>query len=171
MTFSLVARCDRTGQFGIAISSSSPAVAARCAHVQAGTGAVASQSITDPALGGGQPAGGPCGAAGAGRCLPCRDGPSGRPADGRAAGQVARSRSAASSPSPRSCRRSCAAASSSAFRRWSSGRDPPRRVTGNRFGIANASACRRGARPEPPNSCARIGGPVQGCAETGMRRA
>ena len=51
MTFSIVARCARTGQFGIAISSSSPAVAARCAHVRAGVGAVASQNITDPALG------------------------------------------------------------------------------------------------------------------------
>jgi uncharacterized Ntn-hydrolase superfamily protein len=51
MTFSLVARCARTGQFGMAISSSSPAVAARCAHVRAGVGAVASQNVTDPALG------------------------------------------------------------------------------------------------------------------------
>lgn len=51
MTFSLVARCPDTGMFGMAISSSSPAVAARCAHVRAGVGAVASQNITDPALG------------------------------------------------------------------------------------------------------------------------
>lgn len=51
MTFSLVARCARTGQFGMVIASSSPAVAARCAHVRAGVGAVASQNITDPALG------------------------------------------------------------------------------------------------------------------------
>ena len=51
MTFSIVARCARTGQFGMAISSSSPAVAARCAHIRAGVGAVASQNITDPALG------------------------------------------------------------------------------------------------------------------------
>ncbi len=51
MTFSLVARCARTGQFGLVISSSSPAVAARCSHVRAGVGAVASQNITDPALG------------------------------------------------------------------------------------------------------------------------
>jgi uncharacterized Ntn-hydrolase superfamily protein len=51
MTFSIVARCAKTGQFGMAISSSSPAVAARCAHVRAGVGAVASQNITDPALG------------------------------------------------------------------------------------------------------------------------
>ena len=51
MTFSIAARCAKTGQFGIAISSSSPAVAARCAHVRAGVGAVASQNITDPRLG------------------------------------------------------------------------------------------------------------------------
>ena len=51
MTFSLIARCVKTGQFGMVISSSSPAVAARCAHVRAGVGAVASQNITDPALG------------------------------------------------------------------------------------------------------------------------
>jgi uncharacterized Ntn-hydrolase superfamily protein len=51
MTFSIVARCTRTGQFGLAISSSSPAVAARCAHARAGVGAVASQNVTDPRLG------------------------------------------------------------------------------------------------------------------------
>jgi len=51
MTFSLVARCAETGMFGVAISSSSPAVAARCAFARAGTGAVASQNITDPTLG------------------------------------------------------------------------------------------------------------------------
>jgi uncharacterized Ntn-hydrolase superfamily protein len=51
MTFSLVARCARTGMFGVAIASSSPAVAARCAHARAGVGAVASQNVTDPALG------------------------------------------------------------------------------------------------------------------------
>lgn len=51
MTFSLVARCAETGMFGVAISSSSPAVAARCAYARAGIGAVASQNITDPMLG------------------------------------------------------------------------------------------------------------------------
>ena len=51
MTFSLIARCARTGQLGMVISSSSPAVAARCAHVRAGVGVVASQNITDPGLG------------------------------------------------------------------------------------------------------------------------
>ncbi|MEW6254980.1 MAG: DUF1028 domain-containing protein [Pseudomonadota bacterium] len=51
MTFSLAARCATTGRFGIVISSSSPAVGARCAHVRAGVGAVCSQNITDPRLG------------------------------------------------------------------------------------------------------------------------
>lgn len=51
MTFSLSARCPETGMFGLAISSSSPAVAARCAHARAGVGAVATQNITDPSLG------------------------------------------------------------------------------------------------------------------------
>jgi uncharacterized Ntn-hydrolase superfamily protein len=51
MTFSISARCAKTGMLGIAISSSSPAVAARCAHAKANTGVVASQNITDPALG------------------------------------------------------------------------------------------------------------------------
>jgi uncharacterized Ntn-hydrolase superfamily protein len=51
MTFSLTARCPETGMFGIVISSSSPAVAARCVHVRAKVGAVASQNITDPGLG------------------------------------------------------------------------------------------------------------------------
>lgn len=37
--------------FGVAISSSSPAVAARCSYTRAGVGAVASQNITDPRLG------------------------------------------------------------------------------------------------------------------------
>ncbi len=51
MTFSIVARCAKTGMFGVAVSSSSPAVAARCAYAQAGAGAVASQNVTDPTLG------------------------------------------------------------------------------------------------------------------------
>lgn len=51
MTFSLVARCVETGMFGVAISSSSPAVAARCSNARSGVGAVASQNVTDPSLG------------------------------------------------------------------------------------------------------------------------
>lgn len=52
MTFSIIGRSPRGDEFGIAISSSSPAVAARCSHVRAGVGVVASQNITDPRLGG-----------------------------------------------------------------------------------------------------------------------
>jgi len=51
MTFSLSARDPQTGAFGIVISSSSPAVAARCTHLAPGTGAVVSQNVTNPALG------------------------------------------------------------------------------------------------------------------------
>jgi uncharacterized Ntn-hydrolase superfamily protein len=51
MTFSIVARCKQMRMFGVAIASSSPAVAARCAHARAGAGAVATQNITDPSLG------------------------------------------------------------------------------------------------------------------------
>ncbi|WP_372873687.1 DUF1028 domain-containing protein [Pseudomonas sp.] len=51
MTFSIVGRCAETGQLGIAISSSSIAVGARCPWLRAGIGAVASQNITLPALG------------------------------------------------------------------------------------------------------------------------
>jgi uncharacterized Ntn-hydrolase superfamily protein len=51
VTFSLVARCADTGMFGVAIASSSPAVAARCSYARAGVGAVASQNVTDPSLG------------------------------------------------------------------------------------------------------------------------
>jgi uncharacterized Ntn-hydrolase superfamily protein len=51
VTFSLAGRCGRTGAFGVAIASSSPAVAARCAHVRAGVGAATTQNVTDPRLG------------------------------------------------------------------------------------------------------------------------
>jgi uncharacterized Ntn-hydrolase superfamily protein len=65
MTFSLVGRCERTGAVGAVIASASMAVAARCAAVRAGVGAVCSQSTTDPrlrgalldAIAGGLPAG------------------------------------------------------------------------------------------------------------------
>lgn len=51
MTFSIAARCAQSGMFGLAVSSSSPAVAARCAYARAGVGAVTTQNITDPTLG------------------------------------------------------------------------------------------------------------------------
>lgn len=51
MTFSLVARDPATGALGMVVSSSSPAVASRCVHLRTRVGAVASQNVTNPALG------------------------------------------------------------------------------------------------------------------------
>jgi uncharacterized Ntn-hydrolase superfamily protein len=51
VTFSIIARSPDAKMFGMAIASSSPAVAARCAHALTGVGVVATQNITDPALG------------------------------------------------------------------------------------------------------------------------
>lgn len=51
MTFSIVGRCAESGQLGIAISSSSIAVGARCPWARAGVGVVATQNVTLPALG------------------------------------------------------------------------------------------------------------------------
>ncbi|MGP5394903.1 DUF1028 domain-containing protein [Arthrobacter rhombi] len=50
MTFSILAR-DAHGGFGLAVTSSSPCVAARCLHLRHGIGGVASQNITDPRYG------------------------------------------------------------------------------------------------------------------------
>src|SRR6478736_8560684 len=50
MTFSIAARCSKSGAFGIAITSSSICVASRCAWVSP-LGAVTTQNVTDPALG------------------------------------------------------------------------------------------------------------------------
>ena len=51
MTFSIVARCSKTGMFGVALTSSSPAVGARCPYVRSGVGAASTQNVTDPDLG------------------------------------------------------------------------------------------------------------------------
>jgi uncharacterized Ntn-hydrolase superfamily protein len=51
VTFSLAGRDAPTGMFGTVVASSSPCVAARCAHARAGVGAAASQNVTDPSLG------------------------------------------------------------------------------------------------------------------------
>ncbi len=48
----IAGRCRRIGMFGVAITTSSIAVGARCPHARAGVGAVATQNITDPALAG-----------------------------------------------------------------------------------------------------------------------
>lgn len=51
MTLSIIGRCAQTGQIGIAISSSSIAVGARCPWLRSQVGAVSTQNITLPALG------------------------------------------------------------------------------------------------------------------------
>ena len=51
MTFSLLLRDPDTGEFGAAISSSSPAVSARCVNLADGIGGANSQNVTDPRLG------------------------------------------------------------------------------------------------------------------------
>ncbi|MDR8346302.1 DUF1028 domain-containing protein, partial [Acinetobacter baumannii] len=51
MTLSIIGRCSKTGQMGIAISSSSIAVGARCPWLRSKVGAVSTQNITLPALG------------------------------------------------------------------------------------------------------------------------
>ena len=51
MTFSITGRCPRTRMVGIAITTSSICVGARCPWVRAGVGAVSTQNVTDPRLG------------------------------------------------------------------------------------------------------------------------
>src|SRR5882724_1023544 len=51
MTFSLAARCPRTGMLGVAVTTSSMAVGSRCAFARAHVGAVLTQHRTDPRLG------------------------------------------------------------------------------------------------------------------------
>ncbi len=51
MTFSVTGRCARTGQLGVAITTSSIAVGSRCPWVKAGVGAVATQNVTMPSIG------------------------------------------------------------------------------------------------------------------------
>ena len=51
MTFSLIARCPRTGQIGAAVTTSSIAVGTRVPFCAAGVGAVLTQHRTDPRLG------------------------------------------------------------------------------------------------------------------------
>ena len=51
MTFSVLGHCPRTGQFGVATTTSGFGVGARVPWAQAGVGAVATQHRTDPRLG------------------------------------------------------------------------------------------------------------------------
>ena len=50
-TFSIAARCARTGMFGVAVSTAVPGVGGICPFVQAGVGAVSTQSWVNPYLG------------------------------------------------------------------------------------------------------------------------
>jgi uncharacterized Ntn-hydrolase superfamily protein len=49
-TFSIVARCSRTGQLGVAVATAVPAVGSMCPYVQSGVGAVSTQSWVNPYL-------------------------------------------------------------------------------------------------------------------------
>ena len=51
MTYSVVARCERTGQLGVATATSDVAVGARVPWLRTGVGAVVTQHRTDPRLG------------------------------------------------------------------------------------------------------------------------
>lgn len=47
-TFSITARCEKTGQLGIAVSTKLPAVGFLCPYIEPGVGAVATQSFVNP---------------------------------------------------------------------------------------------------------------------------
>lgn len=51
MTFSIAGRCARTGQFGVALATSSIGAGGRCPHLRPGVGAILTQARTDPRLG------------------------------------------------------------------------------------------------------------------------
>ena len=50
-TFSIAARCERTGMFGVAVSTAVPGVGGICPFLRAGVGAVSTQSWVNPYLG------------------------------------------------------------------------------------------------------------------------
>ncbi len=49
-TFSIVARCPRTGQLGVAVASAVPAAGSMCPYIQSAVGAVSTQSWVNPYL-------------------------------------------------------------------------------------------------------------------------
>lgn len=51
MTFQIAGRCERTGRFGVAISTRPIAVGARCPFFAPGCGVVVTMAFTDPRLG------------------------------------------------------------------------------------------------------------------------
>jgi uncharacterized Ntn-hydrolase superfamily protein len=50
-TFSIAARCPRTGMMGVAVSTAVPAVGGICSYIKEGVGAIATQSWVNPYLG------------------------------------------------------------------------------------------------------------------------
>lgn len=50
-TFSISARCQRSGMLGVAVSTAVPAVGGICPFVEAGVGAISTQSWVNPYLG------------------------------------------------------------------------------------------------------------------------
>lgn len=51
MTFSIIARCNLSGMFGIAIATRPMAIGAKCPHLKAGIGGLVVQANGDPRLG------------------------------------------------------------------------------------------------------------------------
>ena len=49
-TFSIIARCERSGELGVAVSSAVPAVGSMCPYLVPGIGAVSTQSWVNPYL-------------------------------------------------------------------------------------------------------------------------
>src|ERR1700686_5683648 len=49
-TFSIIARCPRTGQLGVAVASAVPAVGSMCPFIRSGVGAASTQSWGNPYL-------------------------------------------------------------------------------------------------------------------------
>ena len=49
-TFSIVARCERSGELGVAVASAVPAVGSMCPYLAPGVGAVSTQSWVNPYL-------------------------------------------------------------------------------------------------------------------------
>ena len=50
-TFSIAARCERTGMLGVAVSTAVPAVGGLCPYIEPGRGAISTQSRVNPYLG------------------------------------------------------------------------------------------------------------------------
>src|SRR5699024_78060 len=51
MTFSITARCEKTNQLGVAVSTKLPAVGTLCPFAKAKIGAIATQSFVNPYIG------------------------------------------------------------------------------------------------------------------------